>query len=57
MSNYIDLGEDSILFNHSFELLYILQNSSYYSKAVVLNKKTQTQCGLQVLIFLKFLCF
>lgn len=48
MSEYIDLGEDSVLFNNSFELLYISKNYSYFSEVVVVDKKNQNQYGLQV---------
>ena len=54
MSNYIDLGEDSILFNNSFELLYILKNSTYFCNVVVLDKKNLTKYSLQVSFYIFF---
>ena len=50
MSDYIDLGEDSILFNNSFELLYFLKNESYFSSVIVVDKRNQNKHGLQVLL-------
>lgn len=52
MSEYIDLGEDSTLFNNSFELLYILKNYSYFSDIVVVDKRNQNQHGLQVFLYI-----
>ena len=54
MSEYIDLGEDSTLFNNSFELLYILKNYSYFSDIVVVDKRNQNQHGLQVFLYILF---
>lgn len=51
MTEYIDLGEDSILFNNSFELRYILHNSSYFCNVLVTDKKKQMNYSLQVFFF------
>ena len=47
-SDAIELGEDTVLFNNCFELISILQNSSYYSDVIVLDKKIQNHYELQV---------